>query len=398
MGASPVIKCCSCECEHEQQFDSDGVMDHQAILDRLAMYHLPAVNMEKPKPTSDVLLHLVKKQDADCSTTIEESDIAYTVYLPKTFCGDEVLVEEEKKGRWRAVKQNPDVNTAGLNYRATKDFDDLLAGETELAWGDSFKLAWGEVVDGVDEGDGWVRCDIRKGRATVELKKMPSRDGPLILENVSQHSKVEVVSSHGENTSRLQETSEGGHCQQKESNAACDQLQEDTSELPVPTRQSAGQFLRSMQADVSESPSASSIAKPQSKSPRSKAKAASKRAAAAAAQPQKTDIASANAPIVYDGKFEHPVFGRRKIDITVTLIDDISGTWVVLGKTKSLRVTWHGERVIIDDGMTQFVGCRDLKGNIKGEVCQEAERGGSFSLKKRRVVENDGKNNTKSSL
>ena len=41
----------------------------------------------------------------------------------------------------------------------------------------------------------------------------------------------------------------------------------------------------------------------------------------------------------------------------------------------------NGDRVRLSDGMTTLEGAKDAKGNLKGEVIQEGEPGGSFLLK-----------------
>jgi hypothetical protein len=70
-----------------------------------------------------------------------------TAYLPKTINGAVVLVEEQK-GKWRATKEDIVVDCDGLAYRASKDYQDKLG---------MLCLPWGTCVDGIDEGDGWIR-------------------------------------------------------------------------------------------------------------------------------------------------------------------------------------------------------------------------------------------------
>jgi hypothetical protein len=138
-------------------------------------------------------------------------------------------------------------------------------------------------------------------------------------------------------------------------------------------------------ADAAELPSPSGDGKLQGKNSHTRSKAKSSPRSKAKMEVQKTDLHA-----IYDGSFSHPVFGRKKIDISVEFTTGTTGTWTALdNKSRRIRITWHGERVTLDDGMTQFVGVRNLKGNIQGQVIQEAERGGSFSLKQRKAATQD---------
>jgi len=74
-------------------------------------------------------------------------------YLPKIINGHVVLTEEQS-GTWRVTQ------TSKLVFRASKNLDDGMLECIER----------GLLVDGVDEGDGWVRCQISK-EAAVELPK-----------------------------------------------------------------------------------------------------------------------------------------------------------------------------------------------------------------------------------
>lgn len=76
------------------------------------------------------------------------------VYLPTELNGNKVLVSEGEN-TWRVTTRNLKAkpNTNGLGHRKTKNIDDHIAGGNAMA-------KWGERICGVDEGDGWVRCEV----------------------------------------------------------------------------------------------------------------------------------------------------------------------------------------------------------------------------------------------
>lgn len=82
------------------------------------------------------------------------------VYLPKIIDGQKVLVEE-KNGRWRVT---PSKDYPGIAFRASKRLDDLIKKGVDR----------GQVVDAVDEGDGWVRCQNPNARAAAGKPKSGS--------------------------------------------------------------------------------------------------------------------------------------------------------------------------------------------------------------------------------
>merc|ERR1719215_2424845 len=63
--------------------------------------------------------------------------------------GDIVLVEE-MSGTWRVT---PAQSFEALAFRASKHLDDNM----------DESIRQGTLVEGVDEGDGWVRCQLPKG-------------------------------------------------------------------------------------------------------------------------------------------------------------------------------------------------------------------------------------------
>lgn len=65
-------------------------------------------------------------------------------YLPKGLEGEAALIEE-RKGKWRVA---PVKDYGALAFRASKELEDKIESYVEL----------GHLVEGVDEGNGWVRC------------------------------------------------------------------------------------------------------------------------------------------------------------------------------------------------------------------------------------------------
>lgn len=74
-----------------------------------------------------------------------------TVYLPKEVRGATVLIKEGGNS-WRATNALLHAETRGLGYRRSKNINDHLSVAQRLAWGD--------VMTGIDEGDGWIRCRV----------------------------------------------------------------------------------------------------------------------------------------------------------------------------------------------------------------------------------------------
>jgi len=68
-------------------------------------------------------------------------------FLPVELNGTCVLVEESRD-MWR-VMNSINAGTPGLAYRTSKHFEDKHGG---LAM-------WGDLISGVDDGDGWIRCE-----------------------------------------------------------------------------------------------------------------------------------------------------------------------------------------------------------------------------------------------
>lgn len=123
------------------------------------------------------------------------------VYLPKrNFYGDTVLVEE-MDGTWRV---EPRSGFSALRCRASKQLSDKME--------ESFPR--GQLVLGVDEGDGWIRCKIQKdaldvlecGDAGVQ-KQLPVPDfnetAATIYSEEIQMASENVQASLGEPTLRV---------------------------------------------------------------------------------------------------------------------------------------------------------------------------------------------------
>lgn len=76
-------------------------------------------------------------------------------YLPKAIRGVAVLIYEGDN-RWRVDNTNLKSCAAGLGYRKNKHISD----STYINADQKGEVAahWGEIVEGTDEGDGWVKC------------------------------------------------------------------------------------------------------------------------------------------------------------------------------------------------------------------------------------------------
>merc|ERR1719401_1075485 len=95
-----------------------------------------------------------------------------TAYLPKAVAGKEI-VTSVGENMWRAT--DAAVGKAlGIAYRREK--------QKHAIWGEDHFLGWGLTVQGVDEGDGWVRVQIPMANPPMEqanppMKKVPGSEG-----------------------------------------------------------------------------------------------------------------------------------------------------------------------------------------------------------------------------
>ena len=72
-----------------------------------------------------------------------------TLYLPMTFSGIPVLAHQGAD-KWMVDNSKLQAATQRLGYRVSKNLDDKL---------ENSKLTgayWGSIVEGCDEGDGWL--------------------------------------------------------------------------------------------------------------------------------------------------------------------------------------------------------------------------------------------------
>jgi hypothetical protein len=74
------------------------------------------------------------------------------VFLPIELQGLQVMIPVDAY-TWKSQKP-PMLKSYGLGYRYAKDLDARIP--------DNPSLRWGEIVQGVDEGDGWLRVRIKK--------------------------------------------------------------------------------------------------------------------------------------------------------------------------------------------------------------------------------------------
>jgi len=76
------------------------------------------------------------------------------VFLPIELDGNQILRKEEGADSfWKAINPSAEsYNSPGIIPRKTKNLKDEMLER---------HVPWGEVVEGVDEGDGWVRCQVQ---------------------------------------------------------------------------------------------------------------------------------------------------------------------------------------------------------------------------------------------
>lgn len=94
-------------------------------------------------------------------------------------------------------------------------------------------------------------------------------------------------------------------------------------------------------------------------------------------QPQRASLQVAK---TYQGHFSHSAFGAQRHDVRVMLLTATTGQMYALGQSTDVIVTYDGDRIVLDDGMTQLDGIVDSQGVIKGEMIQDGIRGGNFLL------------------
>jgi hypothetical protein len=66
---------------------------------------------------------------------------------------DVLVLEKESGNKWRAANQFLFPFSPGIAYRWKKDLDAKMPEKTSL-------LEWGQSIEGVDEGDGWVQINM----------------------------------------------------------------------------------------------------------------------------------------------------------------------------------------------------------------------------------------------
>jgi hypothetical protein len=86
----------------------------------------------------------------------EEKEGKY-YYLPKYIDGIKVLFLE-RDNTWRVDNSNLRASSPGLGYRKKKDLDAHAGSDVRADWGD--------LVQGTDAGDGWVKCHVQEALST----------------------------------------------------------------------------------------------------------------------------------------------------------------------------------------------------------------------------------------
>merc|ERR1719199_2054852 len=74
--------------------------------------------------------------------------------------------------KWQATNADLQVsNWRGLAFRNSKHLADIMAGQTAM-------VKWGDRIRGIDEGDGWLRCEF-KVQTHVQIDactELPTKD------------------------------------------------------------------------------------------------------------------------------------------------------------------------------------------------------------------------------
>jgi len=73
-------------------------------------------------------------------------------FLPKNVKGHTVM-QSHGCGKWKVWNDELQSQIRGLAYRGSKDGQDKLSDLVECA-------SWGSIIEGSDEGDGWVKCEV----------------------------------------------------------------------------------------------------------------------------------------------------------------------------------------------------------------------------------------------
>merc|ERR1712151_418950 len=116
----------------------------------------------------------------------EEACVGLTkVYLPKVLNGV-IVLENEEGNRWRSTNRFLKTDKVGLAFR----FEKLIAAYMHQT------LIWDSVIEGIDEGDGWVQSFIDVQEQSSD-GNVPQFGSPAIstsmtdrsLQSGSRHSK-----------------------------------------------------------------------------------------------------------------------------------------------------------------------------------------------------------------
>jgi len=112
-------------------------------------------------------------------------------YLPKEIRGSVVLVQEEGDS-WRLTNGHLQSSAPnGVAFRKSKNLTDKIQQD----------FAWGTVLNGYDENDGWVRFKVRKEKLNVYLPKIINGAIVLIAEESSKwrltNENLQSLKTHG---------------------------------------------------------------------------------------------------------------------------------------------------------------------------------------------------------
>lgn len=105
-----------------------------------------------------------KKPKQEIKTKEPSVENKAQLYLPTKLQGKTVLVKQGQK--WRAENRELKADSIGMGYRTGKQLD-AMAGEDKF-------VQWGETVEGVDVGDGWVQ--VTEKQATKGKEKVQAED------------------------------------------------------------------------------------------------------------------------------------------------------------------------------------------------------------------------------
>merc|ERR1712232_776117 len=96
--------------------------------------------------------------------------MASSNYLPMEINGARVVIQESN-GKWKVTNSSLRARTEGLVFRKSKNLKDRSVDD---------RVLWEEIVDGIDEGDGWLRViepDKKAQTGSAVMQAMSATNG-----------------------------------------------------------------------------------------------------------------------------------------------------------------------------------------------------------------------------